>query len=133
VDGSAVTVDAVPDPTCEGWCQEHGGLAGYVPKQTAAGTPECDAFCGRVEALGCADCDRDFHCMVALDSCVAATQAHLACEAETGTFECSEDGSGWSSSSNCATYDELCTPDGGEPDSGEPDSGEPDSGEPDGG
>jgi hypothetical protein len=117
-DGMALTVDQNPDPTCESACASHGGVQGYVPVQNVTGSAECEAFCAKVEALDCGPCDRDFHCQVEPDSCEAAKRAQLQCEADTGTFVCDPNGSGWSASSSCSQYPELCTPDGGAPDGG---------------
>jgi hypothetical protein len=119
----AFGVDEMPDPMCESSCAAYGGVKGYVPRVSLAGTPECNAFCARVDALGCGECNREFFCEVGPHSCVLAALAQLDCEAETGTFSCDADGSGWQQSSSCGQFEGLCAPDGGAPDGGNPDGG----------
>ena len=108
-----MTVDSHPDTECEEWCEDKGGIDHYEPRESVMGTPACDAFCAKVEALDCGSCQEDFFCGVGVDSCKEAEIAHLECMVETGTFECNETGSGWHSSSGCATFDELCGTGGG--------------------
>jgi len=106
-------VCSLPTSFCDQlYCHDHGGTqsATETPRETVVGTPECDAFCGRIAALQCPSgplkCDEKFWCSVRTGECPAAARAHLQCEADKGTFKCEEQG--WSSSSGCSTYTELC-------------------------
>jgi hypothetical protein len=93
-------------------CQDHGGTKSVTekPRVNAVGTPECDAWCARVTALNCGGeamtCNASFWCEVREGDCLESTRAHLQCEAEQGTFQCQ--GTGWSVSSGCSLFRDLC-------------------------
>lgn len=112
VSGVSITVEAphdgtAPQDACNQMCQDEGGVESMTPRESAEGTAECDAFCAKIAALPCeTSCDADFWCGVGAHSCLEARRAELQCKADTGTFECTENG--WSSSSGCGSYDELC-------------------------
>jgi hypothetical protein len=114
-DNSANTVDANPSAQCVDHCADHGGVREYVQVQSVATSTECDAFCARVTALDCGDCNRLFECQVSYSSCPAATRAQLACGADVGEFSCLSGGDGWEFSADCGTFQELCSPDAGAP------------------
>jgi hypothetical protein len=57
------------------------------------GSPECTAFCQRIEALDCgADCDVDKMCAIEPGECEASTRARLDCFVNGGEsiFECNK-------------------------------------------
>lgn len=105
---------ATADQACGGVCSQHGGVTSAVPTPSVASSPECDAFCAKVESLGCKSsfCDRHAFCRVELGSCEAAARAKLACQVEKGAWQCG-DGTGWSESDSCTLDPLLCSLDGG--------------------
>jgi hypothetical protein len=89
------------------------GCPGSVvtPALSVKGGPECNAFCAKVDALGCpgSSCnDQAFVCAIKTDSCAKAERARLQCYTETATLSCSSDG--WQMQANCGPFDELCSP-----------------------
>jgi hypothetical protein len=70
--------------------------AGLSPDQDLTNTPECDAFCARVEAANCpgvSDCNRVFWCglVLTIADCYEARREYLACWSQSqgeGSFEC---------------------------------------------
>lgn len=104
------------------YCSKHGGTksATETPRQSVVGSAECNAFCARITALQCPSgpvaCNQEFWCEVHQGSCPEAARAELQCKADTATFKCED--KGWSSSSSCSSFQELCP----QPDSGTSDA-----------
>jgi hypothetical protein len=96
---------------CATVCKDHGGVSTIRPARNVATSPECDAWCNKGAALGCAStkCNRFFFCGVSKGSCEAATRAALKCVTDQGTWACSAHGDAWSvTSSSCGTFASLC-------------------------
>lgn len=88
---------------CDGMCSSNGGLASATPLPNVSASAECDAFCAKVQALGCAGdnrCERSFWCAVSPGECADQKRAYLQCEVDQGSWSCLPD-SGWSVSSSC--------------------------------
>jgi hypothetical protein len=99
------------EAACADACGDAGGTPTVEPKLNVIGTPECDAFCAKADALGCPGdtcAERaDFWCQVSANSCPAAELASLECETQNGTFSCDADS--WKmSAQGCGTFSELC-------------------------
>lgn len=102
---------AQAEAACTKICAASNTTGVVTPKLTAKGTPECDAFCAKADALGCpgATCaeKEDFWCQVDANSCLAAKRAYLQCVADKGVFSC--DANSWTqSASGCSNFKELC-------------------------
>jgi hypothetical protein len=96
--------------SCEVLCREAGGLTSYEAWPHVIGSPECDAWCARGDALACpmdVGCNPAFFCLVEEGSCAAAKRAALQCTVDEGEWACGAAGSR-SSSSTCPSFDELC-------------------------
>ena len=82
---------------------------GAADESSLADTPECDAWCAKIEALGCpqGSCDRDFFCSFDAEDgeCAESKRAELQCSAEQGSYMCTENG--WSGS-GCPTDNSIC-------------------------
>jgi hypothetical protein len=68
-------------------------------------SPECTAFCAKLEAMCDFDCDKSFDCSIDAGQCAASTLAHLKCVAETGQLSCGADGY---AVIGCRHDEELC-------------------------
>ena len=110
VDGPSVQVDSPDEDECAATCDELGGFLSIEPVVSAVGTPECDAFCAKADALACGgnSCksQQDFWCTASPGECIEALEAQLQCKTEMGEFTC--DGNSWQMSAPCGTFDELC-------------------------
>ena len=89
-----------------------GSDDGATPDENSlVGTPECDAWCARVDELACPssdDCGEDFFCRVDVEDgeCAESKRAYLACGADTAMFSCTE--TGWTAASNCELDNSVC-------------------------
>ena len=89
-------------------CEDRGGLASVSETPTVKDTPECDAYCAKIASLGCDDreCNRAFWCAVDEGQCAEQKRAYLQCVVDTGTWQCTEQG--WGASSSCSTQNVSC-------------------------
>jgi hypothetical protein len=110
VDGPSIVVDSPDQAECASECETLGGMLSIEPVVTAVGTPACDAFCAKADALGCPgdSCKtmQNFWCAASPGGCIEALEAELQCKTESGTFTCDADS--WQLSAPCGTFAELC-------------------------
>jgi len=92
---------------------ERAGDSGGDPRDenSLEGTPECDAWCARVDELDCpggSDCGEDFFCRIDVEDgeCAESKRAYLTCGADTAMFMCTE--TGWTAASNCELDNSVC-------------------------
>lgn len=113
--GGSLVVHDPPEAACAKACENLGGVKSLEPRISAIGTPECDAFCAKADALGCPgdSCasHEDFWCEGSPSECIEALAAKLACSVEQGDWSCDEDS--WQMTSGCPSFSELCGAGGG--------------------
>lgn len=99
---------------CMNQCAMHGGFASIAARPTVIGSPECNAFCSKIESCPNANCYAYGHCGVDTEQTEACVRANLACLVNRETFMCVPGGSGnWSLSGDCAAEASMCGADGG--------------------
>jgi hypothetical protein len=87
---------------CNGGSDDAGASADAAVDYTT--TPECDAFCAKLQSTCHQTCTRSVDCAQKTGQCANYTRQYLQCEVDTGQWYCSS-GGGYSLVSQC---DSVC-------------------------
>jgi hypothetical protein len=68
------------------------GGAGGGSSVNPENSPECTAFCNKLQTMCSYECDKSFDCSIDSGQCAESTIAFLKCVAEKGQISCGADG-----------------------------------------